>query len=183
MRCTSKYIRDERGATTVEFALVGLAFIATMLFVMGVAAVLYLNQVLDNATARATRQIMTGKAQSQSTPMTAAAFRQSLCANLPAALSCSDVIINLYVVPKGVQPGGYYAFVNADRSGLALPKIEAASGQFKLGGRGEYQYLQVIYPITFLPSIVASWMSSGTTYNGKPAFLAVSGAAFRNERY
>ncbi|MFF8800735.1 MULTISPECIES: TadE/TadG family type IV pilus assembly protein [unclassified Methylobacterium] len=183
MRRTSKYIRDERGATTVEFALVGLAFIATILFVMAVAVVLYLNQALDNATASASRQILTGKAQSQSTPATLATFRESLCTFLPAVLTCNNVIINLYVVPKARGPGGYYTFVKADMSGLALPKLDAASGQFKLGNRGDYQYLQVIYPITFLPPVVASWLGGGTTYDGKPAFVAVSGAAFRNERF
>lgn len=183
MRQEHQYIQDDRGTTTVEFALVGVAFIATILFMMTVAMILYFNQMLDNATARASRQIMTGKAQSDSTPLTIEGFRKSLCLDLPAALSCNDIIVNLYVVPRGANPGGYYAFVKSDMTGLALPKLDAASGQFTLGKQGEYQYLQVIYPITFLPSVVASWLSGGATYNGKPAFLAVSGAAFRTERF
>ncbi|MBD8907231.1 TadE/TadG family type IV pilus assembly protein [Methylorubrum zatmanii] len=183
MRQISGYVKDERGATTVEFALIGATFLLTMMFAMATALVLYINQVLDTATTRAARQILTGSLQSQSTPPTLASFKQSLCAYLPATMSCNDVIVNLYIVPEAAQPSGYYTYVKADLSGLALPDVNTGSGQFNLGVRGAYQYLQVIYPITFLPRIVSSWLSGGATYNGKPAYLAVSAAAFRNEQY
>ncbi|GJE58420.1 hypothetical protein MPOCJGCO_0501 [Methylobacterium trifolii] len=155
----------------------------TLLFILVTAAILYINQVLDYATTRASRQIMTGSTQSQATPATLSSFTQSLCSYLPAVISCSNVVVNLYVVPKAVQPSGYYGYVKSDMSGLVVPALTPGSGQFNLGTRGDYQYLQVIYPITFLPSAFAPMLSGGLTYNGKAAYLAISTVAFRNEQY
>lgn len=183
MRRESNYFRNEEGATAVEFALVGSAFILTLLFVMASALVFYMNQALDNATARASRQILIGNLQSQSTAATPSSFRDSVCSYLPAAFSCGNIVINLYVVPKAVQPSGYYSFVSSNLDGVLVSNLAAGAGQFNLGGRGDYQYLQVIYPIMFLPPQISSWLSGGATYKGKPAYLAVSAAAFRNEQY
>ncbi|SEP48798.1 TadE-like protein [Methylobacterium sp. ap11] len=182
MRHPLGLIRDEKGSTAVEFALVGMMFMSVILFTMVVAEILYFGQKLDFATEQATRQIIVGKAQTQTTPPTLAGFTQSLCAQLPAAMSCSDVIVNLYVVPKATAPG-YYAYVKSDQSGLTLPALTPGSGQFTLGSQGDYQYLQVIYPITFLPSFMTAWLDASTMYNGKPAYLIISTAAFRVESY
>lgn len=183
MSASSKYFRDERGATTVEFALISVTVVFTLMFAMGVALVLYTNQVLDTATDLASRQILVGKIQTQSTAATLSSFKKSLCTYLRAPISCDDVIINLYVVPKTGGPSGYYTYVKQDLSGLIIPALTSGSGQFNVGNRGDYQYLQVIYPITFLPRQVSSWLSGGATYNGKPAYLAISAAAFRVEQY
>lgn len=182
MPCVPSLIRDEKGSTTVEFALVGMMFIAAMLFTMIVAQILYFNQKLDFATEKASRQVIVGSAQKQNTPPTLAKFTEVLCGDLPAAMSCSDVIVNLYRVPKD-EPPGYYAFVKSDKSGLNLPALTPGSGQFTLGKQGEYQYLQVIYPVTFLPSFMTAWLDASATYKGKPAYLLISTAAFRVEQF
>ncbi len=182
MRRALGIIRDETGSTAVEFALVGMMFLSVILFTMIVAEILYFGQKLDFATEQASRQVIVGKAQTQATPPTLADFTQALCGKLPAAMSCSDVIVNLYVVPKATAPG-YYAYVKSDQSGLTLPALTPGSGQFTLGSQGDYQYLQVIYPITFLPSFMTAWLDASTKYNGKPAYLIISTAAFRVESY
>jgi Flp pilus assembly pilin Flp len=176
-----KYVRDRGGAAAVEFALVAGLFIMALLFVMTVATILFINQSLDYATTRASRQIMTGAAQAQS--MDQGGFRTVLCGYLPAVLKCSNVMINLYVVTTGSSPSGYYSFVKSDMSGLALPALAPGSGQYTLGSRGAYQYLLVMYPITFMPSAFASILGGSATYNGAPAYLTVSTAAFRNELF
>ncbi|WP_288584745.1 TadE/TadG family type IV pilus assembly protein [uncultured Methylobacterium sp.] len=178
MRHPLGLIRDEKGSTAVEFALVGMMFMAVILFTMVVAEILYFGQKLDFATEQATRQIIVGKAQKQNPPPTLATFTTTLCGYLPAAMSCSDVIVNLYKVDSS-----YYNFVTSDQTRLKLPALTPGSGQFTLGTQGEYQYLQVIYPITFLPSFMTAWLDASTTYNGKAAYLIISTAAFRVERY
>ena len=183
MRRESNYIRNEEGTTAVEFALVGGLFLLSLIFVIASALVVFINQTIDNATIRASRQILTGGLQSQSTAATLTGFKKSLCGYLPATISCDDVIVNLYVVPKAVQPSGYYSYVASDMSGVTVANLSTGAGQFNLGSRGDYQYLQVVYPITFLPPQIASWLSGGATYKGKAAYLAVSAAAFRNEQY
>ena len=156
-------------------------FILALLFVMTVATILFINQSLDYATTRAARQIMTGSAQASA--LDQAGFRAALCRNLPASLKCSNLVVNLYVVPNGTSPSGYYTYVKSDLSGLAIPALTPSSGQYTLGKRGEFQYLLVIYPITFLPSAFASMLGGSATFNGSPAYLTLSTAAFRNELF
>lgn len=181
MRTVKQYLYDERGATAVEFAIVSLIAILVIVFILSAALVLYLNQVLDYATAQASRQIITGSAQAQS--MGSSAFRTSLCSYLPKPIFCENIVINLYVVPKAGGPAGYYTFVKPDKSGLLIPDLSSGSGNYTLGVRGDFQYLQVIYPITLPTVAVISWLSGGTVYRGAPAYLAVSSAAFRNEQF
>lgn len=177
-----EFIRDEKGSTAVEFGLVGMLFIAVLVGTMVVAEILYFGQKLDYATEQASRQILIGNPQQQtSNPATLASFTQALCGYLPAAMSCSDVVVNLYVVPAA-NPG-YYAYAKTDMSGLTVPPLTPGSGQFSLGSRGDYQYLEVIYPITLLPPFMSSWLDGTTTYKGKAAYLAISTAAFRVEQY
>lgn len=181
MVSAARLIRDRRGATAIEFALVAPLLLLSILFIMVVAAVLYINQTLDYATSQAARQILTGTAQSGS--MDQATFKANLCSNLPAVMPCANVIVNLYVVPQNTNPSGYYTFVKSDQSGLLIPPLTSGSGQYTLGGRGAYQYLQVIYPTTFLPRAFATMLSGGVTYNGAPAYLTIATAAFRNEQF
>jgi len=175
------FVRDRKGAAAVEFALVLILSILTVLLIMTVGTILYINQSLDYATTRAARQILTGAAQRNA--LDQAGFKASLCSHLPAALKCSNLVVNLSVVPTGTSPGGYYAYVRSDLSGLIIPPLTPSTGQYRLGTRGQFQYLLVIYPITFLPSAFASMLGGATTFNGAPAYLAISTAAFRNELF
>jgi Flp pilus assembly protein TadG len=186
MPCMPDLIHDKKGATTVEFALVGMLFLTALLFTMVVAEVLYFGQKLDYATEQASRNILIGTSQQKqqsnpANPATLASFTQELCGYLPAAMSCSDVIVNLYKV-QAANPG-YYAYVKTDMSGLALPPLTPGSGQFTLGSQGDYQYLQVIYPVTLLPAFMTSWLDTNATYKGKAAYLVISTAAFRVEQF
>jgi len=176
-----RYASDNRGSVAVEFALVSLTAVMLILFILCGGLILYLNQALDQATTQASRNVMTGAAQTAA--ISSSDFRAQVCAGLPRTMTCANLIINLYTVNKEAGPGGFYRFVNADRSGLSLPDLSQGAGQFNLGVRGDYQYLQVIYPITFAPTPILKWLSGGATFNGAPAYLAISTAAFRNEQF
>ncbi len=177
----SGLVSCRRGASAVEFAIVSSMLILTILFVMIVGVILYYNQALDYATNRAARQVMIGAVQTGSISQTA--FQQTVCANLPAAFNCSNVIVNLQTATEAAQPSGYYAFATSNQSGLIIPTLSNTSAQYSPGAQGAYEYLQVIYPITFIPSAFATALGSRATFNGSPAYLAVSTAAFRNEQY
>lgn len=153
----------------------------TILFVMVVGAILYIGQAVDYATNAAARDILTGAAQTNA--VNAGSFTQSLCSRLPSGIQCANIIVNLYKVTETQQPGGYYSYVKPDTSGLTIPALTPGTGTFDLGMQGDYQYLQVIYPVTFLPSAFASLLSGGATFNGQPAYLVIATAAFRIEQY
>lgn len=175
-------LQDTQGAVAVEFAIVSTMLICSILFVMAAGLILYIGQSLDYATSKAARQIMTGYVQKNGIDQTA--FRtQILCSYLPKAINCGDVIVNVQTLKEASKPAGYYAFVKNDQSGLLIPSLSNSSAQFDVGIQASYVYLQVIYPVTFLPSFLSNILSGGATYNQAPAYLAVSTAAFRNEQY
>ena len=96
--------------------------------------------------------------------------------------TCSNVIVNVQTATEAAQPGGYYAFVNSNQSALIIPTLSNASSAYTPGAQGNYEYVQVIYPITFIPSIFASILGKAT-YQGSSAYLLVSTSTFRNEQY
>lgn len=114
--------------------------------------------------------------------MSQSTLTNAICKNVPAVINCSDLIVNLYKVSRSGSQSGYYAFVKPDFSGLIIPPLTPGSGQFSMGIQGDYQYLQVIYPMTLLPPFMAN-MFGGTQYKGATAYLAISSAVFRNEKY
>ncbi len=179
MSIVRNFKSDNKGATAVEFALVSSFMILTMLFILIVSLILYMNQALDNATGRAARQIMIGSVQASA--LSQSDFRtKMICANLPSAFDCSKVIVNLQ---STTPAAGYYQYVRADQGGLVMPTLSTDTGQYSPGSQQTYEYLQVIYPVTFLPNAFAAMLSGGATYNGTPAYLVVATAAFRNEQY
>lgn len=173
---------DTRGTTAVEFALVANALILTIVFIMMGGYLLYIGQALDRATAVAARQIMIGAVQKAN--MGQSAFVTGVvCPALPLAISCSNVIVNVQTVAEAAGPAGYYGFVNANQTALTMPTLSNASATFTPGTQGAYVYMQVIYPVTFLPAFLANLLGANATYNGSAAYLEVSTAAFRNEQY
>ena len=171
---------NQRASVAVEFALISMMLISAILFIMIVGVILYINQALDYATNKAARQIMVGNVQTSG--MTQASFQQLVCSYLPATINCANVIVNVQTATEAAQPGGYYAYVTANQSGLVIPSLSNSSSQFSPGTAGSYEYVQVIYPITFIPGLFASILG-GATYQGSPAYLVVSTAAFRNEQF
>ena len=173
---------DRHGAAAVEFALVSSMLIVTILFTMLAGLILYMNQTLDYATSKAARQIMTGAVQKAG--INQSDFRtQIVCSYLPTVMNCDDVIVNVQTLVEAAQPGGYYSFVQRNQQGLIIPPLSNGGAKYDVGVQSSYEYVQVIYPITFLPGLIASLLSRGATYNGVPAYIAVSTAAFRNEQY
>lgn len=171
------------GATAVEFALVSTPFILTLLFFLTAGWIIYLQQSLDAFTLTVARQVMIGAVQKAGTS-DAATFKASyVCPTLPASFSCGDVVVNLYQVTEGSSPGGYYNYVNSTVTQVNVPSPLQPPGQFQAGTQGAYQYLQVLYPVTFFPSALATVLGSKATYNGAAAYVVMSTAAFRNEQY
>lgn len=172
--------RNDDGSTAVEFALIALLLLMTILFILSVGTMLYLGQALDVATTKAARQIMLGTVQNAGTSKDD--FRTNyVCASLPALFDCSKIVVNVQTVTEAAQPGGYYGLVNSTQTALIVPTSSTA--QYAPGVQQSYEYVQVVYPITLLPTPIAAILGGGATYNGSKAVMLVSTAAFRNEQY
>jgi Flp pilus assembly protein TadG len=141
---------DRRGATAVEFAMVGLPFMF-MIFALIQLALYFMVQVtLDNATAAAARQLRTGVTVADGASDTSAkkSFASSICSNMNWLQSqCSS---NLTVDVRPLS-GGY-------GSGLSSQPMGAC---FYSGGAGSAVELRSQYNWTLPTAILAQSLAGG----------------------
>lgn len=90
MRLISKALRDKRGSTAVEFALVVPTFLALMFSTFEVGWFYFVNSQVDAATLQAARFIRTGQAQTQG--FDKAQFFNAVCPSLSTFGDCSQVM-------------------------------------------------------------------------------------------
>ena len=101
------FCRAEAGATAVEFAIIGPAFIATLVAVLQVCIYLFAQMAIQNAAVEAGRYFMTGQAQTNG--WTASTIVGMVC---PTALfTCG----NMYIVVQD-----YSTFAGASTSAPAM---------------------------------------------------------------
>ena len=74
------FLADRNGATAVEFALIGPAFIALLLAIIQTFLVFFAQQLLEQVVNQSSRAILTGQAQAAS--MTQAQFATAVCSNV-----------------------------------------------------------------------------------------------------
>ncbi len=91
--------RDERGVTTVEFAVVGFPFFALICAVLEVGLSVFTQQNLDNAVDRAARTVFTGSFQegaNETAPKDR--FKAVVCANA-VSFDCNKLLVEVTVGP------------------------------------------------------------------------------------
>ncbi|MCE1234713.1 MAG: pilus assembly protein [Hyphomicrobiales bacterium] len=91
----SRFARDTRAAAAVEFALVAAPFLFLLGAIFELAILFLAYQVLDTATADASRLIRTGQAQQAS--YTASQFKTQVCNRLYLLFDCSGVYVESVV--------------------------------------------------------------------------------------
>lgn len=181
----SRFLRETRAATAVEFALIAMPFLGTVLVGLSMGVVFFLNVSLDRAVGKAARSMLTGAIRSNQ--ISASQYKSTVfCPMLPSSFDCSKVIINVFVERPAAQTAttnGYADLANANLTALLTTAYtDTTSAKFCTGSPGDYVYLQVLYP---LPALVSFLSPTGSvaTVNGAPAFLLDSTSAFRNEQF
>src|ERR1035441_8424423 len=87
------FVRNEDGATAVEFALVAAPFIALLVGTIQTFLVFFAGQQLQTVVTQTSRLILTGQAQDQG--LSQSAFAQKLCANVAVLFTCSNIMIDV----------------------------------------------------------------------------------------
>src|SRR3954469_3080228 len=103
----SRFRRNRRGSTVVEFALVAPMFFALLFAIIETALMFFASQVLETVTQNSARVILTGQAQAQggslascqTAPGVAAAcdqttFKKYVCSQIPALFDCSKLYVD-----------------------------------------------------------------------------------------
>lgn len=165
------FIRDDKAATAVEFALLALPFFALIFGIIEVGLVFLVSTTLENAVAASGRQIRTGELQSAGG--TAATFKNAICANMSwLGSSCAT---NLNVDVRTYTSFGAVTTPN--------PVVNGAFQQnqmtFTPGVAGDIVVVRAYYQWTiFTPLLNAALVNLGSNKH-----LISATVAFRNEPY
>lgn len=152
----------------------------TLLGVFEVGYTFFMMSALDSAARGSARAVMTGAVSTAG--MNASTFRTTVvCPKLPANFSCSDVFVNVTIVPATSTQTGYYSYVNAAKSALLVPALDATLNSFCPGSGGQYVVMQILYPASYFTMLFGG--SSTTTYRNKKVNVLMSTATFRAEPY
>ena len=167
-----RFARHQRGAVAVEFGLILLPFLALMFGIMETALVFFADQTLETAVADSARLIMTGQAQTQS--LTAATFKNAVCARIYGLFNCST---GVYVNVQTYASFGSITYTPPlDSNG----NLVSSNFVYQPGGPGDIVVVQLFYQWP----IYVSLMNLGNLSNMSGSKrLLVGTAAFRNEPY
>jgi Flp pilus assembly protein TadG len=166
-----RLVRQQDGATAVEFALVAAPFLALVFAIMETAIVFFAGQALETAVADSSRLIMTGQAQMSG--LDQAGFKNAVCAKIYGLFDCQN---GVYVDVKK-----FSSFAN-----VTMPNPVDADGNFQNnfsydpGKQGDIVVVRLFYQYPVYVSLLG--LGSLSNVNGGKRLLAAT-AAFRNEPY
>lgn len=130
--------KDERAAAAVEFALVAVPFFALLFASLQLSLTFFAGQALQSAAIDASRQVMTGQAQSSS--MTAAQFGQLVCSKAAWLFNCSGLMVD-------VQSAGSYSSISTAPPQITYDAngVVTNSWSWSPGGSGDVEIVRVMY--------------------------------------
>ena len=168
---TRQFIRQQDGATTVEFALVAAPFLALVFAIMETAIVFFAGQTLETAGADSARLIMTGQAQTNG--YSQADFKTAVCTYLTGAMfNCSN---GVYV---DVKSYANFAAINATPP-VVNGQFDSSNLAYTPGGPGDIVVVRLYYQWPITVSLLGDNLS---TLNGNKRLL-IATSVFRNEPY
>jgi Flp pilus assembly protein TadG len=174
------FLKDQKAATAVEFALIAAPFLAITIALIQTFLVFFAQAVLENVARSTSRLIMTGQVQTQQ--MTASAFTTIVCNQgsilfrCPAAGTGNGLMVDVQVANGWSSANTGMPSLTYDSSGN-VTTASLTSLQFNPGNAGDIVVVRVIYlwPVFFGP--IAFNMANQA--NGTRMIMA--SAAFQNE--
>lgn len=171
-------LRDERGATAVEFGLVAVPFFALIFVIVEAGINFYAASSLDNALRISTRDIQTGSAQASG--INQEQFRAGLCSRLPPFMACDRVKLDV----RPVRLTGLGAYMGKSADGLPgdLKPIspDEDTGDYCVGRPGDYMLARALFELPNVTGMAISRKVSGT--NGD-VYVVDAARVFRNEPF
>lgn len=164
------FVKDERGATAVEFALIGPPFFALIGFMLLGGHMLWLSHSMDTSIQLVSRQIRTGQAQAAG--MTISQFRNAICSHV--TISQDQCRSKLIVDVKQFDGPEDIDFSPPEKNG----GVDQEAGVFQMGEREDYVIAKIYLPIEYLTKL-ARLVDGNTDLD---VHLS-STAAFRNEPF
>jgi Flp pilus assembly protein TadG len=159
----SRFRRDDRGATAIEFALVSPILIFALLSIVEICVLGMMTMGVNAAVQEASRRIRTGRADAAAS---AQGFKDQICGHLTGSLSqCRDRMT--------ISVARYTRFSDANTAIAAAP-----DGAFNKGGPGDIIIVKVNYSWPMLTPVLRDVERDGPTHVIIPARVA-----FKNEPF
>jgi Flp pilus assembly protein TadG len=166
----ASFIKDRRGATAVEFALVAGPFLALVAAIVQAFLVFFAQQLLESVVQLSSRQILTGQVQSQQ--MTQAAFQQAVCGQVVILFNCSGLMVDVQVPTAWSSANTASPTLTYNGSGQV-----SNTWQFNPGNAGDPVVVRVMY---LWPVFMGQFgFCPSSQPNGNCLIMAT--AAFQNE--
>jgi Flp pilus assembly protein TadG len=169
-RGCAAFLRDSKGATAVEFALVAAPFLALIIALLQTFLVFFAQELLESVVRQSARLVMTGQVQSQN--MSQTTFKQNVCNQIRIFFNCGGMMVDLQVANSWSSANTAMPTLTFDGKGNVTNVW-----QFNPGVAGDIVVLRVMYvwPVMLGPlGFNLSNLSSGNR-------LIMGSAAFQNE--
>jgi Flp pilus assembly protein TadG len=171
-----RLLRDDRGVTAIEFAMVAPVFLVALGAVLETGVLLFSEYVLQSSVQEAARKIRTGQAQTAS--MTAADFKTEICKLASIVMDCNGKV-------------QVYVRADADFAALqtAVPSYLAVGNSYGGGGASVTSYncgqpSQAVAVIaTFDWKLIMPGMTAFGNVDGNTRRRVAGLAMFRNEPF
>ena len=166
-----RLLRDQRGATAVEFGLIAAPFVLLLFGTLQYSIMFFAQQALETFCETTGRAILVGSAQANN--YSQAQYKASLCAQLPTLFSCSNLYVDVTTVTNFSSANTGNATLTYDQNGNVKNVWN-----YNLGNGGDIVVLRLMYlwPVFGLPLGV----NFANQANGGRLLLTT--AVFQNEQ-
>lgn len=169
MRLHRSLIRDENGATAIEFALLVLPFFALVFAILEVALMFFIDSTLDAALQRTAREVRIGTAASEGWDL--ADFKAEVCANMVLAFECTEHLLVRTVVMTDFSSATLVSGVSGN--------VISVTESFSAGASSDYMLIQAFLPwdsVLGFAGVNAHTLADGS-------YVLAAASLFRNEPF
>jgi Flp pilus assembly protein TadG len=169
VRLARRFIRQEDGATAVEFGMVALPFLALIFAILETALVFFANQTLEAAVSDSSRLILTG--QAQTIGYSQDQFTTQVCNRLYGLFDCNKLSVN-------VKNYSDFDAINSAPP-VSNGQIDKTKLVYTPGGPGCIEAVSIYYPWPIYVTLLGNHLDNF----GTGTRLLVATAVFRNEPF
>lgn len=170
-RLLPTFLRDRRGVTALEFAIVGPVFIAMLFSMIETGWLMTKIAMLDNATSQAARDIYTGNAPTQQ------ALEEAICERATVFIDCTA---NISVELVEISDFGDRPSTAPDCRDSANPSYTPATS-YAAANSADIMFIRVCVTTPVITPALGFGLSLPKTPTGR--YQVVSSFAFMNEPF
>lgn len=182
----TRLVKDEGGATAIEFAILGLPFLALLFGIIELAVVFFISSTTQHALETVAREIRTGEFQTSGGG--AAEFKTQICSAMAGVGSCNKLRVDVLssatgrfstlVLPESPEaiPAGETTAEKEARE-AAAPDLPADNYTVTSGGDVVIVRVQYVHTLTIPTELTRLANSTGNTH------IITHTTAFKNEPF